>query len=364
MQSKQVAAPPSRSIINYQLICELFASCPAVSVSKRDTIACRSRWRRGQRWIMIRAAMIKIRTPQIFVLFLSIIFLLVGSAPVEAQLGPQDNEAGPNRRQEWLVPSQDPITPSRALLFRPAGQGPFRLAIIAHASTQNPLLRAQMPQPEYSGLAAALVTRGFAVLVPERLGHGKTAGPYREDQGGCDDAAYALSARRTGDSILSALHYMYALPFVRRDAAIVLGHSAGGWGALSLAKQDPKSISAIIVFAPGRGGRANDRTGNICAPDKLLAAARSFGEGARIPVTWLVAQNDSYFPPAFSRRMADAFRDAGGKVDFRVLPPFGPEGHWLAESKKEEPFPPLIANASGLNVQSPVGQDRSAAKRR
>jgi dienelactone hydrolase len=221
-----------------------------------------------------------------------------------------------------------------------------------------------MPQPEYSALAAALVARGFAVLVPQRPGHGKTGGPYLEDQNGCDNAEYALSAQTTGDAILAALDYMRQQPFVRKDAAVVVGHSAGGWGALFLAEQDPKSISAIIVFAPGRGGRADDRAGNVCAPDKLIAAAGSFGEGARVPVTWLVAENDSYFPPAFSQRMADAFRDAGGKVDFRVLPPFGYEGHWLAEGKEESLLSSLLANVPGLNVQMPAGQDRSVAKKR
>jgi alpha-beta hydrolase superfamily lysophospholipase len=72
---------------------------------------------------------------------------------------------------------------------------PFRLAVIAHASTQNVLRRAQMPQPEYRALAAWLVGRGFAVLVPERPGHGATGGKYLEDQGGCDEADYQCRAR-------------------------------------------------------------------------------------------------------------------------------------------------------------------------
>jgi dienelactone hydrolase len=280
-------------------------------------------------------------------------------APVrsEIRLGAQGGEGSPNRRQEWLVPTQDQITPSRAVLFRPAGKGPFRLAIIAHASTQNRLARAQMPQPEYPGLAAALVARGFAVLVPQRLGHGKTGGPYLEDQEGCDNAEYAMSARTTAEAITMALTFMRAQAFVRKDASVIVGHSAGGWGALALADQGPKSISAIIVFAPGRGGRANDRAGNICAPDKLIAAAAEFGDGAKIPVTWLVAQNDSYFPPEFSKKMADAFTEAGDdKVDFRVLPAFGNEGHWLAEAGDEVALEQIIATAAGLNVQAPVAQ--------
>lgn len=278
----------------------------------------------------------------------------------ENRFGPQGPEGSPNRRQDWLVPTQDQITPSRAVLFRPVGKGPFRLAVIAHASTQNRLARAQMPQPDYAALASVLVSRGFAVLVPQRLGHGKTGGPYLEDQEGCDNAEYAMSARSTAEAITTALTFMRTQPFVRKDASVIVGHSAGGWGALALADQSPKSTSAIIVFAPGRGGRADDRAGNICAPEKLIAAATEFGEDAKVPVTWLVAENDSYFPPEFSKRMADAFIEAGdGKVDFRVLPAFGKEGHWLAEAGDAGAIEQIIANAPGLNVQAPVGQGAS-----
>jgi hypothetical protein len=62
-------------------------------------------------------------------------------------------------------------------------------------------------------------------------------------------------------------------------------------------------------------------------------AAGEFGHGARIPVGWLVAANDSYFSPDFSRKLADAFRAGGGKADFRVLPPYDGEGHWMAETE-------------------------------
>lgn len=282
----------------------------------------------------------------------------------QARLGAQGVEGSPNRRQEWLVPTQDQITPSRAVLFRPAGKGPFRLAIIAHASTQNRLKRAQMPQPEYSALAAALVARGFAVLVPQRLGHGQTGGPYLEDQEGCDAAEYGLSAQTTAEAITTALTFMRAQPFARKDAAVIVGHSAGGWGALALADRSPKEISAIVVFAPGRGGRKDDRANSICAPDRLVAAATEFGDGAKVPVTWLVAENDSYFPPEFSKKMADAFIAAGdGKVDFQVLPPFGNEGHWLAEAGDESVLGAIIAQVPGLNIQAPMAQGLAIKKK-
>jgi dienelactone hydrolase len=270
-----------------------------------------------------------------FNVFFALIVLGAASTQTaaEGRFGPQGAEAEPNREQQWLVPSPDPDTAAHAVLFRPTGGGPFRLAVIAHASTQNTLRRAQMPQPEYRALASWLVARGFAVLVPERPGHGATGGKYLEDQRGCDEADYSRAGRATAEEISAALNYLRGQPFIRPSGAVVLGHSAGGWGALALAGADPALVSAIVVFAAGRGGHANDFPNQVCAPHTLIASAAEFGHGARVPVTWLVAANDSYFPPDLSRKLADAFRGGGGRVDFHVLAASGSEGHWLAETE-------------------------------
>jgi len=269
------------------------------------------------------------------VLLAALLLVLVGAVKGSAQPaeGPQGGEGDPHRRQQWLLPSPDLGPPMHALLFRPPGDGPFPLAVIAHASTQNVLRRAQMPQPEYRALAGWLVGRGFAVLVPERPGHGATGGKYLEDQGGCDEADYAKAGRSTADVIAAAAGFIRTKAFIRPEGMVMVGHSAGGWGVLPLASEEPRDVAAIIAFAPGRGGHANDVPARVCAPHTLLSAAAAFGKAARVKVTWLVAANDSYFSPAFSRQLADAFRAAGGKVDFRVLPSTGSEGHWLPETE-------------------------------
>jgi dienelactone hydrolase len=268
---------------------------------------------------------------------LCVLALLIGlpahHAAAQASLGAQGGEGEPDRRQQWLVPSPDQATVAHALLFRPAGDGPFPLAIVAHATSQNVLRRAQMPQPEYRALAAWLVARGYAVLVPERPGHGATGGRYLEDQDGCDEADYAKAGRATADSIAAALDFMHGQSFVRQDNAVIVGHSAGAWGGLALAERNPLGLAAIIAFGPGRGGHANDLPNQVCAPHTLIAAAAEFGKAARVPVTWLVAANDSYFAPDLSRRIADAFRAGGDKVNFRVAAAYGSEGHWLPETE-------------------------------
>ena len=258
--------------------------------------------------------------------------LCAQAALAQKSFGAQGPESEPDRMQQWLLPSPDADTSAHAILYRPPGDGPFRLALIAHASTQNVLRRAQMPQSEYRALAAFLVARGFAVLVPERPGHGATGGRYLEDQGDCDEADYISAGRATAEAIVAALNYLRSQSFVRQDGAVILGHSAGGWGALVLAGGKLKGVSAIIAFAAGRGGHANDVPNQVCARHRLVATAREFGKGARVPVTWLVAANDSYFSPKLSRQLADAFRSGGGSGDFHVLAASGSEDHWLAES--------------------------------
>jgi hypothetical protein len=64
------------------------------------------------------------------------------TAAAQSRFGAQGAEAGLNRMQQWPVPLPDPDT-------------------AAHASTQNVLRRAQMPQPDYRALAGWLVARGF-----------------------------------------------------------------------------------------------------------------------------------------------------------------------------------------------------------
>lgn len=280
---------------------------------------------------------------------------------LQPKLGAQGGEGSPNHRQEWLLPTTDQITMSRAILFRPDGKGPFRLALIAHASPSSRDARAKMPQPEYPALAAALVARGFAVVIPQRLGHGKTGGPYLEDPDGCENGEYTMSAQATGEAIETALNFMRTQPFIRKDAAVVVGDDAGGWGALYLADQNPKSLSSIIVFAPGRGGRKDNRAGSVCAPDRLIAAMTDFGDGAKVPVTWFVAQNDSFFTPEFSKQLADAFAEDAGLVDFQILPPYGDEGHALAQTGDQALMEQLLANVKGLAVQAPSTQPQGVA---
>src|SRR5262245_42423694 len=266
------------------------------------------------------------------ILFASVLFMS-RAAPL---VGPQTPEQGAFRRQAWLIPSAQPGVLMRTTIFRPPGPGPFPLVVINHGTSQNAERRRLLPAPDFDTMAHWFVRHGFVVAVPQRPGHGQTGGDFREDQGACENPDFARAGLGAADSIAAAVAYLRAQSFVRRAGAIVVGQSAGGWAALALASRAPPGVGAAIDFAGGLGGRSWDRPDNNCAPDRLIATAAEFGRTARIPTLWVYTENDTYFPARLSGAMAAAFRAAGGKVDYALLPAFGDDGHFLAERPGSE----------------------------
>ena len=243
--------------------------------------------------------------------------------------GPQGAEQGPSRRQLWLIPGPDNRILMRTVVHRPSGEGPFPLVVINHGSTQVSARRASYADPGFGAAVGWFVDRGYAVALPQRPGHGETGGPYLEEQDGCDNADFHRAGLATADSIEAAISYLRSQPFVRGEGIVIVGQSAGGWGALALASRNPPGVKAIINVAGGRGGRSYDKANNNCAPQRLTQAAERYGRSARLPTLWIYTENDSYFGPAVSRPMSDAYRKAGGVIDFHLLRPFGDEGHNL-----------------------------------
>jgi dienelactone hydrolase len=259
----------------------------------------------------------------------ALLFFGVESLRAQASIGPQGPDEGVIRGQSWLIPAQDRITLMRTRVFRPPGAGPFPLAMIAHGSTQNEIRRAEFRAPQYPALTEWLVAHGYAVAVPQRPGHGETGGPYYEAQGGCANADYAKAGQGAASSVAAAIDFLSRQTFVKKSGAVALGHSAGGWGVLALTTQTLRPLAGVVAFAPGLGGRADDVAGKNCAPDRLVAAARTYGEKARVPALWLYAENDSYFSPALSKRVAEAFRAGGGRGTYELLSAVGSDGHEL-----------------------------------
>jgi dienelactone hydrolase len=263
-------------------------------------------------------------------------------AQVAGQAGAQGQGAA-DGGQLWFIPSPIPGLLMRATLFRPKGAGPFPLAVINHGSEQDASARALAPLPAFPALTAWFLDHGYAVLVPERPGHGKTGGRYLEDQGTCSGADYVAAGNGAADSIAAAVKYMTAEPFIKPSGIVLAGNSAGAWGALALAARQPAGVRAVVDFAGGRGGHDGNQPLHNCSPDRLVAAAGTFGATTHVPTLWLYAENDTYFPPDLSGRMADAYRSAGGGVEYHLLPTIAGEGHSLiATAGPSAPWVPYL----------------------
>ena len=260
-------------------------------------------------------------------------FACVAAATAQTVPEPQSAEDRAQDRQLWLLSIPGERVRMHAYVFRPPGLGPFRLAVINHGSIQAQDVREKYRMPNYPLATQWFLEHGYAVVLPQRPGHGETGGPYFEDQGMCVDPDYRQSGLRTAGSIEAAIDDMRAQPFVQRSGVVVVGQSAGGWGALALASRNLPSVAAVVNFAGGRGGRSDNRPNTNCAPDRLVTTAADFGRTARTPTLWFYAENDTYFGPKLSRRMADAYRSTGGNVDYHLLPPSGTEGHLLIYSR-------------------------------
>lgn len=259
--------------------------------------------------------------------------------------GPAGPEDGAMRQQLWLLPTTDGSGRlMRATVYRPKGAGPFPLAIVNHGTSGEAKERAKAPVPTFPLAARFLVTRGYAVAMPQRRGLGQTGG--RLDEGGsCDNPDYARNGRESARDIAAAVTYLRQQPFVKPDRLVVMGQSTGGWASLAYGSLNPPGLSAVVNFAGGRGGHAGGVKGQNCRGEKLISAAGALGRTTRAPTLWVYTENDTYFGPELSKAMAQEFRNAGGNVEFHLLERFSQDGHFL------------FTSAQGVQIWEPILSD-------
>jgi dienelactone hydrolase len=254
------------------------------------------------------------------------------AAPMQGPFGPEGQRM---REQLWLLPSSDPDVPLRATLFRPAPQNGvdrFPLVVINHGTDEATRLAVSMPV--YYWLSRWFVERGYAVLLPQRRGHGATGGALAEAAGDCDSPAHFQSGLHAAQDLDMAIRFIKEQPFIDGEHIISAGISTGGWASLALASLSPELLRGVVNFAGGRGGHAYGRRTAVCGEDELVAAAGAYGARAgHVPTIWFYARNDSYFGPKLARRLADAWQSQGGSVEATILPAYGSEGHNIADDR-------------------------------
>ena len=275
--------------------------------------------------------------------------LVVVLTPTVAAFADDPPNSQTIQEEVWAIPV---TLPTIAYVVRPVGKGPFPLVVMNHGVSLNQRERGFFPLVEFRDAAMWFARRGYMVVAPTGSGYGAAAldAPERglysvfySKIGNCDNPNFRDAGMAVALIDKWIIDYLTEQKLVLPDNVVVVGQSAGGWAAIALSSQNLPQVSAIITFAAGRGGRVGGKPNNNCAPDNLVAATAELGRTARTPMLWIYIENDTFFGPALSKRMHDAYTGAGGNAEYHLLPPFGSDGHFLVRSLESLPlWTPLV----------------------
>lgn len=220
--------------------------------------------------------------------------------------------------------------PFTVTTFRPDGDGPFPLVILNHGRAVSAEQRALPARQRLESAARYFVRKGFAVAVPTRLGYGQSAAlGDPEDAGPCERPQWQPAVEAGMQQLRATFDYMRGQPWVSTTSWLLVGQSAGGFLVTAASSRDWPGLKLAINFAGGRGGDPDRHPGVPCSPGTLQQQFADWGKQARVPMLWLYTENDQFFGPAYSSAWAAAYRAAGGRLDFHLLPAFGSNGHTL-----------------------------------
>ena len=192
----------------------------------------------------------------------------------------------------------------------------------------TPDKRAQQGIQRYEHFSRYLVSKGFAVLLPTRVGYAETYGDFDpEANGDCNSLRVDASAKAASDQVLATLAFAKTLPYIDTSRWLVMGQSMGGFTSIATVSRQPAGLVGSINFSGGSGGNPDLRPGNPCSPARVAALWKEQAATARVPMLWLYWENDLFFGAAVPRMWHEAFTDGGGKAEFHQLPAVGGNGH-------------------------------------
>ncbi|MFO0997077.1 MAG: dienelactone hydrolase family protein [Alphaproteobacteria bacterium] len=220
------------------------------------------------------------------------------------------------------VDAGDGAVSLETLILRPPGPGPFPLAVIAHGGTTRPEDRARLSLDTYRAPAEEFARRGYATLFALRSGYGQSKGSFGEFFGRCAPGRPDAIGRTIARAIRGIVEAGRKLPYVDPNRVVVIGHSMGGLGAVSMT--DEPDLAAVINFAGGFAYFSPD-----CDPSLVAKAFGAFGAAGRAPALFVYSENDALFGPAVAKSFFNAYTGAGGRGEFVAAPAYANNGHGL-----------------------------------
>jgi len=167
-----------------------------------------------------------------------------------------------------------------AYVYKPEGPGPFPVVIYNHGSRVE-RDREEMP---FVYVGSMLVASGYAVVVPERRGYGKSDGPtfgqaVGEDRG----ARFVRRVQEETDDVLAAVEFVKTLPYADSTRMGVMGWSFGG--IISVFAASRSEVFRLVI----------DQAGAALTWDRSPEMQKALKEAAgkiRAPLLGMVAEND------------------------------------------------------------------------
>jgi dienelactone hydrolase len=209
-------------------------------------------------------------------------------------------------------------------VYRPAGDGPFPIAVLSHGSPRTASDRKRGGRVRFESQARAFTAMGFLVVVPTRRGYGDSEGEWAEGYGSCSSPDYYTAGLESARDIAAAVAAAKALPGADAGRVLLVGQSAGGWGSVATSTLSIAGVRGVVNFAGGRGSQGPD---TVCNEGELVRAAGRYGKAAKVPHLWIYSANDHYFAPPLVRRMHEAFVAGGAKAELLEVPPYRTDGH-------------------------------------
>lgn len=241
------------------------------------------------------------------------------------------NSGRSEQLQTDLIEDDKPVQ-LETVIFRPAGEGPFSLAVVNHGSTgagnDTVAFTKTWSNPWF---AEALNERGWVVAFPQRRGRGKSGGLYNEGFAANRDAGYTCEAKRSlagADRALEDIHAAVGALRQRADvndqAILLAGNSRGGVLSIAYAGLHPKQTHAVINFVGGWIGDDCD------SADEINQSLFTQGAGYPRETLWLYGKDDYFYSIKHSRKNFKAFQQAGGRGEFVETTVRGENnGHWV-----------------------------------
>ena len=184
----------------------------------------------------------------------------------------------------------------------------------------------------YGDFIKRLVSYGFTVITPTRVGYGRERADLMLDST-VTTTNPCLNFRASdvlADEGAAVLEFVRTLPYIDQENGIAAGQSYGGAMAIAMAGHGLHGIKAVLNVS---GGMLARRGQEIQCANETSDVFVHYSTSNQIPELWLYAEDDSVVPFEIAKKWFDKVESAGGNVKFIS---FSSGGHNIEQTKPRE----------------------------